>query len=189
LNKEKLVWLKTFYENNRLKIIIITITTILFAFLTLDLLSTYLQPRKTEGCSPEQLVESFYTSINILDFSTMEDCVIEGAGKDLIQEVLRLSVIYKQAKTLGQQSNLILIKEWEAMGKIPLEPPQVLYGISGLHIVQEKENIYSVTYTKWEYYHNDKNELHTRNFEVKEKVFLKPYKKGWAIYKIDRSKV
>jgi hypothetical protein len=51
LNKEKLAWLKTFYENNRLKIVIITISTILFAFLTLDLLSTYLQPRKTEGYS------------------------------------------------------------------------------------------------------------------------------------------
>ena len=43
-------------------------------------LKNVLAPRVTRGYAPDKVVQTFYTSMNTLDHSTMQACVVGGAG-------------------------------------------------------------------------------------------------------------
>ena len=181
---------KLFMEKNKTKISIITISVIIFSLLLFSFLKHNLRPRVTKGFTPIQVVETFYNSINKLDHITMDDCVKGKSGKDIIQEVLRVFAISKQAEAYSHQLNIVMADKWEKMGRIKLESPRYVYGITNLKITTENDNTFLVNYEKWQPVPGEEssNIVNYEGFKKTDRVFLKLDKKDWIIYKIDRLK-
>jgi hypothetical protein len=84
---------KVFWQKNWKTVIIVSAAIVVAGALTGSLLRTVLAPRQTGGFSPREVVGTYYLSTNDLDHTMMEDCVVDGAGKETIREVINIYVL------------------------------------------------------------------------------------------------
>jgi len=112
-----------------------------------------MQPRVTAGFLPDQVVTVFYTSINLMDHVTMEDAVVDRAGRPLIREVTNMYVIDRQRMAVELRSGLVDAQIWREQGMPPLEDGQVPYGVANLVVeplgAPAGEAAYRATYERW----------------------------------------
>jgi hypothetical protein len=112
-----------------------------------------LKPRVTAGFTPAEVVTAFYTSINSLDHMTMEDTVIDGAGRGTIREVMNLFVIDRQRMSVELQSGFVDAQAWRDAGMPVLENGASPYGVANLTIesqpAPEGEQRFTATYERW----------------------------------------
>lgn len=113
---------------------IIAGATILVLVVPATILRNSLRPRATAGYSPAQVVEAFYTSVNTLDHITMEDAVVDDAGRSLIREVTNLYVIDRQRLSVEFQSAFIDVQQWLDDGAPEPGNSRVPYGVVDLTI-------------------------------------------------------
>ncbi len=183
-----------FWEQNKRKIIIISLSVIISSIILFSFLKTVLRPRVIKGFSPKQVVEAYYLSMNKLDHLTMSDCVINNAGKTDINEVMILYIMQKQSLAYENRSNVIFADEWDKKGRPPIKPPLFVFGVLNLVIKEESSNseevMFVATYEKWSNYideqETDEKRVKYRGSNIKDRMFLKKYKKYWIIYKLDR---
>ena len=162
-----------------------------------SILKNALAPRVTRGFTPQHVVEAFYTSMNSLDQTTMQACVIGGAAKGEINEVTTLYVTSRVTLGYEGQSNIVSADEWDKAGRPALPSPKVLYGVTGLTVVQEQgepDPVFQATYDKW----NPAQPADTgkppsadevpksEGHHVVDRLSMKKDKGDWVIYKIDR---
>ncbi len=184
---------KLFWEKNGRLVLIVSIIVVVAGFVIGSFVKNALAPRVTKGYTPEQVVRAYYTSINSLDHMTMEDCVIKGAGKSDINEVVHLYVISKQTLAYEGRSFLIPADKWEEDGRPELAAPLFVYGVIDLNITEERgepEPVYTVTYERWSRKLTETRpiageKLYT-GFKVKDRLFMKQDKKDWVIFRMDR---
>ena len=178
-----------FLDKNRNKIVISGFIIILSVFLLSFFLRPLYQPRLTTGFTPEKVVQTFYSSINKLDSVTMDDCIINNAGNNYINEVTTLFVINKQSEAYGIKSHLITADRWFEEGEKTVSPPDYVYGILNLKINSEpdnNQNVFTVSYEKWEPITSNENGiLGYMSYRVKDKVYLKKDRNAWVIYKLE----
>lgn len=184
---------KVFLEKNGRKIIIIAAAVLGASFLIGSFLKNALAPRVTKGFTPDQVVQAFYASINQLDHITMEDCVVEKAGKAEINEAIHLYVISKQTIAYEGKSYIVPADEWDSNGRPGLNPPFFAYGVTGLTIVQEKGEpapVFLATYEKWSRNPDEPEAAGSRSphmgWKVKDRLRLKQDKDDWVIFNINR---
>ncbi len=140
--------------------------------------------------------------MNSLDHMLMQDCVIDKAGKAEIKEVTQLYVLSRVSKGYEGRSNILPADEWQRQGSPELIPPQSVFGVTDLHLLQEAEGVlpvFTATYKKWLPAPQEEEQIREPaaapapragfaplSFEVKERVFLKNHRGDWVIFKIER---
>jgi hypothetical protein len=162
-----------------------------------SILKNVLAPRSTRGYAPKAVVETFYSSMNTLDQLTMQSCVIGRAGQGEINEATTLFVTSRVSLGYEGRSNIVPASDWDKAGRPALVSPQVLYGVTGLSITEEKGEpnpIYLVTYEKWTpasapdtggLLKLDQAPL-SEGHAVKDRVALKKDKGDWVIFSMER---
>jgi hypothetical protein len=117
------------------------------------IIRTALQPRATEGLLPDQVVTVFYSSVNSLDHMTMEDAVVDKAGRALVREVTNMFVIDRQRMGVEMRSALVDAKVWREEGMPPIEDNRTPYGTYNISLepldAPENEAAFRATYERW----------------------------------------
>lgn len=183
-----------FWEKNKKRILITSLAVIFSFFILFSLLKNFFRPRVIKGFLPKQVIEAYYLSMNKLDHMTMTDCVIENAGKSDINEVMMLFILQKQSIVYEKRSNVIFADEWNAKGRPFVKPPQFVFGVINLNIIEvsskAEEVIFVAYYDKWTQFideqENDEKRVKYKGSHIQDRIFLKKFKKYWAIYKINR---
>lgn len=152
-----------------------------------------LQPRATAGLPPEEVVRVFYTSINTLDHMTMEDAVVEDAGRALIREVTNLFVLDRQRMSVEMESGFVDAQRWRDEGMPPLPTGRSPYGVANLSIsnleAPDGERRYEVVYERWlpDYEQAELTGVAGINgFRNVDVVSLRLDGEDWVIYRIDQ---
>ncbi len=189
---------KLFWQRNRKTIAIATVIVIIVGTISGSILKNVLAPRKTRGFKPYKVAETFYESMNNLDTQMIQDCVIDKAGKQEVNEVTYLYVISRVSKGYEGKSYLIPAPKWDKMGRPKLNPPDTVYGVLNLNIKEvsgEPNPVFIATYEKWfpisteeEDFKNPQptSKPNYAGKKITDKLFLKKDKKDWVIYKIER---
>jgi hypothetical protein len=143
---------KVFWQRNWKTVLIVAVAVVGVGIVAGSFLKNALAPRPTHGFPPRKVVETFYESMNTLDHTLMEACVVNGAGKGTINEVMNLYVLSRVSLGYEGRSHIIPADQWVKDGKPPLSPPDTLYGVTDLQIQQlrgEPEPEFLVHYVKW----------------------------------------
>ena len=161
-----------------------------------SMLKNILKPRSTSGYPPLKVVETFYRSINSLEVERMEDCTAGKAGKQTINEVIRVLVLSRVSMGYEGKSHLLPADLWEQRGRPVLEPPETVFGIIGLEIKTEAMEpwpVFLASYEKWMPGAPDETESFAPGpaptylgFLITERLTLKKIKKYWLITEIER---
>ena len=193
---------KVFWQRHWKTVGIVAVAVVVVGALAGSLLKNILAPRQTRGFGPEQVVETFYRSMNDLNHTLMEDCVVEGAGKQTIREVINIYVLSRVSLGYEGTTHVIGADEWDAQGRPALSPPQTVYGVTDLVVRQERgepEPVFQVSYTKWvpepgqdpgADSEGSTDSLDTggpgfTSLEITERVYLKLARKDWVIYRFE----
>jgi hypothetical protein len=186
---------KQFWEKNGARILVLTLVFAGVGFIFGSIINNFFfKPRATRGFTPLSVVKTFYDSINKLDVITMSDCVSGNAGKDDIDTVTNLYVMSKPANMYDSTPTFVSADKWDAKGRPQLAPGVTMFGVTGLHIVQEKpepEPVFVAMYDKWYTEKDPKTAEWELSFDIhgvaiKERLFLKRDRKDWLIYKFER---
>lgn len=187
---------KVFWQKHWKTVAIVAAAIAVAGALTGSLLKTILAPRETRGFTPRQVVEAYYQSMNDLNHTVMEDCVVDGAGKQTIREVVNIYVLSRVSLGYEGRSHIIPADAWDAQGRPELTGSQTVYGITDLEIEQERgepEPVFRVRYTKWipepaEESQPDLSEAEgpgITSFKISERVYLRLDRKDWVIYRFE----
>ncbi len=156
--------------------------------------STVTKPRLTHGFAPWRVVETFYQSVNTMDFQAMEDSTLGEAGKVDIGETAHMHILYRVRQAYNPTSVLMIADQWEKEGKPELSPGQGLYGISNFKREAEptqSEPYFIVSYERWRPEQTQKDSsanptLTNRVLHITDKVYLTQDNEDWVISKIER---
>jgi hypothetical protein len=157
-----------------------------------SILSGVFAPRATRGYPPRAVVETFYTAINRMDHSLMEDCVVDKAGQGEISEAMNLYVISRVQMGYEGRSNAIAADQWDKAGRPALKPGASVYGVTDLAIAEqsgEPAPVYLATYEKWSPDNGDgggASTLRTLHRKLVDRVSLRRDKDDWVIFRIER---
>jgi hypothetical protein len=187
---------KVFWQRHWKTVVIVSAVVVVVGALAGSLLKTVLAPRATRGFSPQAVVETYYRSMNDMNHTLMEDCVVDGAGKETIREVVNIYVLSRVSLGYEGRSHIIPADDWDAQGRPDLSAPQTVYGITDLELQQERgepEPVFRVRYTRWipepaeESPPNSSQAtgLGFTSSEIEERVFLRLDRKDWVIYRFE----
>ncbi len=187
---------KVFWQKHWKTVTIVAAAIVVAGALTGSLLKTILAPRETRGFAPRQVVEAYYQSMNELNHTVMEDCVVDGAGKQTIREVVNIYVLSRVSLGYEGRSHIIPADTWDAQGRPELTGSETVYGITDLELQQERgepEPVFRARYTKWVPKPAEESQLDLSevegpgftSFEISERVYLRLDRKDWVIYRFE----
>jgi len=187
---------KVFWQKHWKTVAIVAAAIVVAGALAGSLLKTVLAPRETRGFSPREVVETYYQSMNELNHIVMQDCVVDGAGKETIREVVNIYVLSRVSLGYEGRSHIIPADLWDDQGRPELASPQTVYGITDLELQQERgepEPVFRASYTKWvpepeEELQSDPSAAKGPGFTsraIRERVYLRLDRKDWVIYRFE----
>ncbi|HUX13737.1 MAG TPA: hypothetical protein VMW87_11965, partial [Spirochaetia bacterium] len=162
------------------------------------IISKALAPRTTHGYPPEKVVFTFYNGMNNLDQAVMQECVIDGAGKNEINQVVNLYVTSRMRMSVEMKSGVLPAQGWVDSGKPALKPTTFVFGVSGLKmkLVDQSalEVVIAATYLKWQPEFpqsastdsSAKSVIKNTAYQRNDILHLKRDRGDWVIYRIDR---
>jgi hypothetical protein len=181
-----------FFEKNGRIILVGLAALVVVAAVATSILRNVLAPRVTAGFSAQQVVEAFYKSIGPLDHATMEDCVVDGAGKTEINEAINLFVISRQTIAYEGKSYIVDATEWEAKGRKPVASPSFVHGVAGLQLTRERgepEPVFVASYERYARAFEDQaieTAPAVNGRKVTDRLYLRQDKADWVIFRIAR---
>ncbi|MFW6293399.1 MAG: hypothetical protein ACOC7V_13875 [Spirochaetota bacterium] len=180
-------------RRNGRKALIIAAIVIVVGTIPGTIIRNALQPRATAGLPAEEVVSVFYTSINSLDHMTMEDAVVDNAGRDLVREVTNLFVIDRQRMSVEMESGFVDAQQWRDTGMPTLAPNKSPYGVANLELVDrpspEGERRFEARYERWlpDYeLAETTGRAGISGFAVVDRVSMRMDGEDWVIYEIER---
>jgi hypothetical protein len=187
---------RRFWQRNWRLVAIIAAAAIVVGAVAGTVLKNVLAPRVTRGFPPARVVETFYSSMNPLDHTAMQACVIGKAGSVEINETMTLYVTSRVTFGYEGRSSILSAEDWDKAGRPPLPPPASLYGVTGLSLSQEQGEpspVYLASYQKWNPAPRDANASDnshplSEGHAVTDRVWLKRDGGDWVIYRIDQVK-
>jgi hypothetical protein len=180
---------RRFWERHRRLVVVLAVAAVLTGAVLGTILRTVFSPRLTEGFSPKEVVQAFYTGMNSLNHGLMEDAVVGSAGKVEIDQTLRLFILSRQTTAYEGRSYLIPADVWEFQGRPALTAPYTVYGVIGLSLREEEPKprpVFTAEYEKWSQKADTTEaavlyEGHLR----KDRVSLMEHKGDWVIDSIE----
>ncbi|HET6451234.1 MAG TPA: hypothetical protein VFI08_07975 [Spirochaetia bacterium] len=182
-----------FWQKNWRTVAIAAAVVIVVGALAGSILKNVLAPRPTRGFPPARVVQTFYSSMNTLDHTVMESCVVGGAGKAEINEAMTLYVTSRVTQGYEGRSNIQSAAEWDAAGRPPLRPLTSLFGVTNLSVTQEQappQPVYVVTYQMWNPAPAPDTAApdsppRSEGHSDADRVWLRQDRGDWVIYRID----
>ncbi len=181
-----------FLERNGRIILIVVASLAVVGAIAGSILKNALAPRVTKGFSPEKVVETFYKSIGPLDHATMENCVVDGAGKAEINEAINLFVISRQTIAYEGKSYILDAAEWDAKGRPAVVSPYFVNGVTRLQITRERDvpnPVFTATYERYARAFEDQapeSVPPVNGRKQTDRLYLRQDKGDWVIYRIER---
>jgi hypothetical protein len=185
---------RRFWERNWRTVAVAAAGVLVLALIAQSILANVLAPRVTKGFPPRKIVETFYQSMNTLDQSAIEDCVVDKAGEGEKNEVVNLYVISRQVIAYEGKSNILPADEWAKKGRPALQSTQSVYGtVMGTLSEEQGEPhpVFLAEYEKWTPLSGDSDSAsastkRSEGQKVTDRLLLRQDKQDWVIYKIDR---
>lgn len=143
---------RVFWQRKGVTVLIVAATVVIAGVLAGSYVRNLLAPPATRGFAPREVVEAYLLSMNSLDHTLMEDCTVDGAGKQTIREVINLYVLSRVSQGYEGRSNILPADEWDRQGRPPLQPPETVFGVTDLEITPirgEPEPVFDALYTRW----------------------------------------
>ncbi|MBN1411184.1 MAG: hypothetical protein JW969_10080 [Spirochaetales bacterium] len=187
-----------YIEKNWKKWLVIAVITIAVgSIIGVSVKNTVFRERVTKNFTPVQVVQTFYASINKIDYFTMADCVQYAGVSPEVDNTMNLYVISKQAMAYTRDSLYLPADKWDELGRPVPEKAfnKYLYGITGLTIKEKQkgqEPVFVASFEKW--YSETDTDLSSPD-EIKvsyvgkkitEELRLVMDKEYWVISSIDR---
>lgn len=194
-----------YLRRNSMRLVISTIVVLVLGGLAANILYQQLQPRSISGYAPHEVVRAFYESINTLDHETMSEAVVDGAGRQEIQQVMRLFVGSRVRLAMEQREGFTDAQDWRDAGMPPIEPGEMLFGIAELEITplelesgvsEEEERRFVARFERW--YTADTGEepgetpeqdegrpAEIEGYRHEDRVYLRRDGNDWVIYRIE----
>ena len=183
---------RVFLQRNLRTLVVVTVAALAVGGVLGSIIANQFKPRSTRGYAPRQVVETFYLSMGVLDHTTMEDTVVDDAGKGLINEVVNLFVISRVTQGYEGRSNIVSAAEWELADKPELPAEMSVYGPSDLQIVAEQgppAPVFRVSYLMWRpggENGEDPPGTPQRGIPMRERVFLRQDRDDWVIFQFHK---
>ncbi|TVQ37193.1 MAG: hypothetical protein EA384_13105 [Spirochaetaceae bacterium] len=188
---------REYWRRNWKKVTAITLIVVLIGTVPGTMVRNWLQPRSTAGLPPREVVIAFYTAINNLDHATMEDAVIDGAGRDEIREVTNLFVMSRMRLAVEMTTGFIDAEQWRRDGDGTIPDGAVPYGVAGLQLQPRHEDQeraeFLVRYEKWmpgDTSQPEEPQEEDRPVAIglrrEDRVRLRTDRGDWVIYAIER---
>jgi hypothetical protein len=112
-----------------------TIAVILLLSLISSLIGRAMEPPKTAGMDPQEVVETFLWSMNELDHEMMSGATRNGAGSELINSVLQLFATVQVRQAYEGRNVHYDPQKWLDQNKPELPESSLLSGIANLEIL------------------------------------------------------
>ena len=173
-----------FWQRHWKTVLIVAVIAAAVGIFSGTVLRNLLKPRSTRGLSPQQVVETFYRSVNSLDHERMQDCVTGRAGKPLIDQVINVYVISRVNLGYEGRSLIRSAEEWDRAGRPAVRPPESVFGVTDLDIRPlegQPEPSFRVSYRLW----TPDPDQGTVSREAQERVFLRRQGRAWVIFRIE----
>ncbi len=180
-------------------VILSAIGLVVLGFFITPFIQRALEPDRTEGMQPAEVIRLFYESQNSLDHEAMQDCVIKDAGKAHLNRVTTLFVISRVRQGVELQNFFLSAPEWVAAGKPPLTEDRFVFGVTDLRIreVTSGEG-FVVEYIRWttlppeasdslsdEEKSRITSQKQVQAVRIKERVHVRETGRGWKINSIE----
>jgi hypothetical protein len=173
-----------FWQRHWKTVLIVAAVAIAVGIFSGTVLRNLLKPRSTRGLSPQQVVQTFFRSVNSLDHERMQDCVTGRAGKQLIDQVINVYVISRVNQGYEGRPLIRSAEQWDREGRPAVHPPESVFGITDLDVqpLQDgAEPSFRVRYLFW----TPDPDQGTVSREVQERVFLRRQGGAWVIFRIE----
>ncbi len=194
---------RIFAQKNWRKGFVIAAAAVLILSIPISIISNALKPRATAGFSAEEVLQTFYYSMNELDHTLMEDTVVGKAGNGEVREVMNLFIMTRERYAMEGATGLADPRVWIENDRPSLPPHTNLYGVSNLEYEEirdgdnnEETKMFRAEYLKWmpifqSYSENVSENIPEDSTGVYERIDrLHMIKDGgdWVIDDIDRQK-
>ncbi|MFP4364385.1 MAG: hypothetical protein ACLFR1_11025 [Spirochaetia bacterium] len=119
-------------------------------FLITSIIIIMLEPRATRGMTSYQVVNTYFSSINDMEFDVLEDCLDRGVRRNLVEQTTNMNVFSKIRQGYEGVTGIVPAESWRNDGMPEIDRNLLIYGIANLEITRENETTYLVEYEKWE---------------------------------------
>jgi len=184
---------RRFWERNRVRLIVAAVAAVAAGSIAWSVASNVLKPRATKGYPPEEVVRTFYRSMNTFNHLVMEDCVLGDAGKAYIREAMNLFVVSRMRLSAEMNTGIIDAEEWTRKSRPGVPAGKVVYGVADLTIKRfggsDESPEYLVSFEHWApapAEPDSKKPPESRGFAIREKVRMIRSKGDWVIVSIER---
>ena len=184
---------REFWRKNKTRVLLGAAVLAVVLAVGWSVASNLLKPRSTRGFSPEDVVKTFYTSMNGLDHAAMSDCVLGDAGKGYIDETLNLFVISRMRLSTEMTTGFLDIADWDRQGRPAPPQGKVVFGILNFSLSPREgspdEPSFIVSFEHWAPAPDEDKTgqgPRPRGTEIKERVTLKKDKGDWVIRSLQR---
>ncbi len=202
-----------YLRRNGLRLVISAIVVVVVGGLTGNIIYHRLQPRSISGYPPEGVVRAYYESINTLDHETMQEAVVDGAGRQEIEQVMRMYVGTRVRLAMEHREGFTTAQDWRDAGMPPIESGEMLFGIAELEIEEletgpeiprEEERRFLARYERWytadtadsqerpsgqpddqERARNTGRSLEIEGYRHEDRLYLRRDHGDWVIYRIE----
>ncbi len=147
-----------YLRRNGFRLVVSALVIALVGGVAGNIIYQQLQPRSISGYAPEEVVRVFYESINTLNHETMQEAVVDGAGRQEIDQVMRMYVGSRVRLAMEHREGFLNAQDWRDQGKPEIEPGEMLFGIAELEIEHldaedeldpEEEQRFIARYERW----------------------------------------
>lgn len=191
--------MRSFRKKHGATIMLTAAVVVAIAFFAAPFVQRAGEPDVTEGLTPTEVIELFYTSHNSLNHEAMAECTTSSIGNSHINQVTTLFVIARVRQGVEMKDVFTPAPEWIQAGKPELNDSNFVFGITDLNISRtEQKNQFEASYIKWTTLPPDAEELTSENeqaqitstgkvrsLRVSERLDLTETSKGWKIDKIE----
>jgi hypothetical protein len=142
---------KSFFHKKRTAIVGAAIGLVAAIIVTWNIVAAINKAPLTEGMTPYEVAEEYYTSFGTLNHEFMDAATIDQAGKDDVAMVVNLFVITKVRQAYEMIPPVIPAQEWIDTGSP--ESKSVIFGVSNLDLNEvnqsANEAVYNAKYLLW----------------------------------------
>ena len=152
---------RNFWRRNRTRLLVAAVVIFLVGSIPFSIIRSRLQPPRTTGMTPLEIVEGFYRAWNDLDHQFMEDALAAGVARDIVREVTNIYVIDRVQTAHEMRGRFRSPEEWIAEGRPENTVP---YGVAhvraGILHEGEHETTIQVDYEMWRPGQDDQDDRH-----------------------------
>ncbi len=191
--------LRSFRKKHGSTLILTAAALVAIAFLVTPFIKRAAEPHVTEGLTPVEVIELFYTSHNSLNHEAMAECTTSSIGNSHINQVTTLFVIARIRQGVELKDVFTSAPEWLEAGKPALKDGSFVFGITEMDISRtEESNRFEVSYIKWTTLPPDAEELtseteqaqvtstgQVRASRIIERLYMAETNRGWKIDNIE----